>query len=64
YRADKARNLDRGGSGLGLAIVQKVIEQHQGSIEVESEPGAGSLFRVRLPVMEVPAGARGRLSPA
>jgi two-component system, NtrC family, sensor histidine kinase HydH len=37
------------GTGLGLPISKKIIEGHGGSIEVESEPGKGATFRVRLP---------------
>jgi two-component system, LuxR family, sensor kinase FixL len=50
YRADKSRNLVTGGSGLGLAIAQKIIQAHQGQIEVVSEAGKGSVFRVTLPL--------------
>jgi PAS domain S-box-containing protein len=52
YRADKARTTDKGGTGLGLAIVKKIIEMHHGSIEVESLPGQGSTFRVKLPAYQ------------
>ncbi|MEP6537700.1 MAG: ATP-binding protein [Bryobacteraceae bacterium] len=38
------------GVGLGLAIVSKIIDEHHGTISIESEPGNGSLFRVYLPV--------------
>lgn len=49
YRADQTRSRDRGGSGLGLAIVQSIIQEHRGSIEVESTPGKGSTFILKLP---------------
>ncbi len=50
YRADRVRSRDRGGSGLGLAIVQNIVQQYHGSIKVESTPGKGSSFTVKLPV--------------
>ncbi|MFL5695320.1 MAG: sensor histidine kinase, partial [Ktedonobacteraceae bacterium] len=50
YRADRARSRERGGSGLGLAIVQSIVQEHQGTIEVESTLGKGSIFTVTLPV--------------
>ncbi len=49
YRADQTRSRDRGGSGLGLAIVQSIVQEHRGSIEVESTPGKGSTFLLTLP---------------
>jgi len=38
------------GSGLGLTLADHIIEAHGGNIEVESEEGRGSIFRVRLPL--------------
>jgi two-component system phosphate regulon sensor histidine kinase PhoR len=52
YRVDNARSRATGGTGLGLAIVKHVIEGHRGSATVQSELGAGSVFTVRLPVLE------------
>jgi len=50
YRADDARTRDAGGAGLGLAICKRIIEAHEGRIEVESKPGRGALFRIVLPL--------------
>ncbi|HEY3163802.1 MAG TPA: ATP-binding protein [Candidatus Limnocylindrales bacterium] len=55
YKVDRVR-VRGGGTGLGLAIARHVIEQHGGTIRVESEEGRGSTFTVTLPV--APAGAR------
>lgn len=50
YKADRSRTYARGGSGLGLSIVKKIVEMHKGTIEVESQPGAGTTFIVSLPI--------------
>lgn len=41
-----------GGTGLGLAIVQRIIQDHNGEIRVESEPGVGTRFYIDIPVVE------------
>jgi len=50
YRVDKARSRAEGGSGLGLSICRWIAEAHGGCIFVESLPGKGSTFTVRLPI--------------
>jgi two-component system, NtrC family, sensor kinase len=42
------------GTGLGLSITYEVIKRHQGDIRVNSEPGTGTTFTVRVPVVEAP----------
>lgn len=54
FRIDGGRDRTAGGSGLGLAIVKHTALAHGGTVDVESTPGRGSTFHVRLP----------RLSPA
>jgi signal transduction histidine kinase len=49
YRVDEGRARGQGGTGLGLAIVKHVVELHGGNVALDSEPGRGSTFTVRLP---------------
>jgi signal transduction histidine kinase len=49
YQADQSLTRQRGGCGLGLSIVQHIVNEHRGTVEVESEPEKGSVFRVRIP---------------
>ncbi len=58
YRVDQARSRAAGGTGLGLAIARHLVELHGGRIDVESQLGRGSTFRVRLPAA-VPASVAG-----
>ena len=50
YRADPSRNRESGGFGLGLTIVKELTEAMGGTVEVESILGAGSIFKIRLPI--------------
>ncbi|WP_455217397.1 phosphate regulon sensor histidine kinase PhoR, partial [Kaarinaea lacus] len=49
YRVDAGRSREAGGTGLGLAIVKHVLDRHGARLEIESEPGVGSLFRCVFP---------------
>lgn len=50
FRVDTARNTDQGGMGLGLSLVKKVMEYHNGRVEVHSDLGQGSTFRLIFPL--------------
>lgn len=49
YRVDRGRSRREGGSGLGLAIVQEVVRALGGTVAVQSAPGQGTAFTIRLP---------------
>jgi signal transduction histidine kinase len=50
------------GTGLGLRVVRGAVEEHHGSVAVESQPGVGTTFRLRLPLFEPPSDDASRLS--
>ncbi|MCR8846140.1 HAMP domain-containing histidine kinase [Paenibacillus sp. SC116] len=58
YRIDSSRTRKWGGAGLGLSITKSIVDKHNGSLQVESELGKGTLFRVILPSVNQSAGAK------
>lgn len=50
YRVDKSHSKEISGSGLGLSIARRTILLHRGSIKVDSEPGEGTTFTIRIPL--------------
>jgi len=63
YRVDMARSRDAGGSGLGLSIASWVVKAHEGNIELFSELGSGSTFRITLPALDMERVLVGRSTP-
>jgi signal transduction histidine kinase len=57
YRVKSPKTRQVIGTGLGLALVKGLIEAHRGSVDVDSEVGAGTTFRVKLPTAGVAKGA-------
>jgi heavy metal sensor kinase len=62
YRIDGSRSREKGGTGLGLSLVKWTAEAHGGHVELETETGRGSTFRLVLP--REPLDERSRLAPA
>jgi two-component system phosphate regulon sensor histidine kinase PhoR len=58
YQADRSYSRKHGGAGLGLAIVKDVLDRHQATLEIVSEPGKGSRFTARFPAQRVTTDAR------
>ncbi len=55
YRVDRSRSREMGGTGLGLSIVKHIAQSHGGCVEVTSEPGQGSTFRLKIPIPQAVA---------
>ena len=56
YRVDKGRSRESGGTGLGLSIIKHIVQQHGGSVSVESEAGQGAAFHFSLPYVRLQPG--------
>jgi len=50
YRVDKSHSREIGGNGLGLSITKNVVAMHKGAIKVDSTPGEGTTFVVKIPL--------------
>jgi two-component system phosphate regulon sensor histidine kinase PhoR len=52
YRVDKMRSRDLGGTGLGLSIVKHLMKAHQGSMEIDSTPGKGTVVSLKFSIFQ------------
>ena len=59
YRVDGSRSRDTGGTGLGLSIVKHVMQRHGAELDIHSEPGKGSRFRLVFPAARVRSAGEG-----
>jgi two-component system OmpR family sensor kinase len=64
YRTDRARSRASGGTGLGLSIAATLVAAHRGTIDVDSKPGHGATFIVRLPLAAAPSQANVQRIPS
>ncbi|MCZ8014701.1 MAG: phosphate regulon sensor histidine kinase PhoR [Limnobacter sp.] len=55
YRVDRSRSRESGGTGLGLAIVKHVVQRHDGELDIQSRPNAGSTFTILMPLAKLEA---------
>ncbi len=58
YRVDGSRSRETGGTGLGLSIVKHIVQRHGAELQIDSEPGKGSTFRIVFPAVRVALRAR------
>lgn len=58
YRVDRSRSRESGGTGLGLAIVKHVVQRHNGELDIQSKPNAGSTFTILMPLAKAGAASK------
>jgi two-component system phosphate regulon sensor histidine kinase PhoR len=58
YRVDRSRSRESGGTGLGLAIVKHVVQRHDGELDIQSRPNAGSTFTILMPLAKLEAATK------
>jgi two-component system, OmpR family, sensor kinase len=60
FRVDPSRSRDHGGAGLGLSIVASIVDAHQGRVSLETSPGKGARFTIRIPLKGEPPASPSR----